>query len=86
MYDTRLSATHPTGAATQCYIVIHFIAITLNSFLQYIQKTTVSNGKYYVHVHTMLMHNLLTQSLQIFYIGRYTTSLIDILNFSQSIF
>ena len=45
MYDTRHSATHSTGAATQCYIVIHFIAITLNSFLQYIQKTTVSNGK-----------------------------------------
>ena len=45
MYDTRLSATHPTGAATQCYIVIHFITITLYSFLQYIQKTRVSNGK-----------------------------------------
>ena len=56
MYDTRLSATHPKGAATQCYVVIHFIAITLNSFLQYIQKTRVSNGKniMYMYINTML--------------------------------
>ena len=42
---TRLSTTHPTRAATQSYIVIHFIAITLNTFLHDIQKTRVSNGE-----------------------------------------